>query len=1007
VAVLPATNDEGSTVTLSGTITDPGDDAFTLSVNWGDGTIIDYNYAAGATTFSETHTYNDDPAGPVNIYTINLTLTDDDGETDTDSATVIVNNVAPLLSNVVVSPGTISEGNSVTLSGTISDVGVDDALTLVIQWESGVGITYNYAAGTTSFSETYTYDDDNPSGTISDVTPITLTLTDDDGDSDVVNSSVTINNVAPALDSVTVTPGAIAEGQTVTLTGGLSDPGVDDTFTLRINWGDGDIQLVPLAAGASSFSLMHTYQDDPPSGTPFDLVPISVTLTDDDLGADTETTSVLISNVAPALSGTVTPMAIDEGNSVTLDLVISDPSPRDTFTLLVNWGDGNVDPLMLPAGTTSVSLMHTYADDPAGALPDVYPISITLTDDDLGVDTFDTSVTVTNAGPTLANVSATTINEAQATTLTGTIVDAGLLDTYVLQVDWGDGTSETFNLAAGTTNFAFTHAYPDDDPTGTPSDNYAIHLALTDDDGGTASADTTATVINVVPALANVSATAISEGESTTLTGNIVDPGVRDSFTLFVDWGDGATESVLLPAGTTFFNLTHRYIDDGQTGTPSDNTPILLRITDDDMGQSTADAAVTVNNRPPLLSNLVVAPADILEANSVTLSGGISDAGADSYVLTVAWGDGVMQTLVFGPGPHTFSLTHDYADDNPTGTPRDSTPISVLLEDDDTGLSSQDRTVEVANTAPQLDPVAASPVSRDARTTLTGNFQDRGADSFTVIVDWGDAVSIFNNVPAGAFRFDHVFVNGNPNLANPSAPIPITVTVIDDDGGVATLSTQANVLGTGLAVQRIDTSPRVPRLQLPTTTMVVDQAARTTTTFTRSTLEEGQLVGDSRSVEEVEVSLRVVTENGREQEVVKLHLDVLDDLRSFFASLPDGHYRVYITQEGFERLVLDVHLRRGKVVIPEQKDVKSQPKGAEPAPELQLPAPDVQRSVPDAPPARGQQSAREIIPEHVWAEWAAARRERAAVLLPLSPGEGRGEGPRVSERPAYTARARS
>jgi hypothetical protein len=501
-----------------------------------------------------------------------------------------------------------------------------------------------------------------------------------------------------------------------------------------------------------------------------------------------------------------------------------------------------------------------------------------------------------------------------------------------------------------------------------------------------ATADTTSTVTNVAPTISNVSATVISEGQSTTLTGAIVDPGVRDTFTLLIDWGDGGTSSVPLAAGATSFSVTHLYVDDDPTGTPSDNMPIMVTIVDDDRGQMSVDSTVTVNNLPPVLSNALVSPAELLEGDSVTFTGAISDAGHDSFVLTVNWGDNTSETHVFGPGVHSINLTHRYPDDNPSGTSRDAASITVSVLDDDTGLSAQTSTVQVLNTSPTIDGVAAVPVSRDARTTLTGNFQDRGPDSFTVFVDWGDGtVDRFDNVSAGAFTYDYVYMNGNPNLADPAAPIPVTVTVVDDDGGTASFSTQADVLGTGISVQRIDTTPRVPRLQLPTTTIIVDTSARIPTTYTRMGIEEGKLVGDSKTVEEVEVSLRVVTPTGEEQEVVKLHLDVLDDLRSFFASLPDGHYRVYITQEGFERLVLDVHLRRGKVVVPEQNEPQRRPAAAQPEaaqpevadpkvsePNASEPTPNLRLLAPDAA-VTDYHSAGRAIPDEVWAQWAVVR----------------------------------
>jgi hypothetical protein len=65
-----------NSATLSGQIFDIGTlDAFTLTVNWGDGTTPQqFNYPAGTTLFSETHSYTAIKSN----YSVNLLLADDD-----------------------------------------------------------------------------------------------------------------------------------------------------------------------------------------------------------------------------------------------------------------------------------------------------------------------------------------------------------------------------------------------------------------------------------------------------------------------------------------------------------------------------------------------------------------------------------------------------------------------------------------------------------------------------------------------------------------------------------------------------------------------------------------------------------------------------------------------------------------------------------------------------------------------------------------------------------------
>ena len=75
---------------------------------------------------------------------------------------------------------------------------------------------------------------------------------------------------------------------------------------------------------------------------------------------------------------------------------------------------------------------------------------------------------------------------ACACTFSGTFTDPGTQDTYTLVVNWGEGAPQTYHYAAGATTFSQTHQYLDDNPSGTLSDTYAIHVTATDNDGGAA-----------------------------------------------------------------------------------------------------------------------------------------------------------------------------------------------------------------------------------------------------------------------------------------------------------------------------------------------------------------------------------------------------------------------------------------------------------------------------------------------------------------------------------------
>ena len=75
--------DEGGSVSISGSFTDPGADTHTIAWDFGDGSPL-------GETLTPTHTYPDN-----GIYTVTLSVADDDGGVGTASLVITVNNVAP------------------------------------------------------------------------------------------------------------------------------------------------------------------------------------------------------------------------------------------------------------------------------------------------------------------------------------------------------------------------------------------------------------------------------------------------------------------------------------------------------------------------------------------------------------------------------------------------------------------------------------------------------------------------------------------------------------------------------------------------------------------------------------------------------------------------------------------------------------------------------------------------------------------------------------------------
>src|SRR5262249_44670307 len=152
------------------------------------------------------------------------------------------------------------------------------------------------------------------------------------------------------------------------------------------------------------------------------------------------------------------------------------------------------------------------------------------------------------------------INENGVATLQGTYSDVGSQDTHLLDIDWdGDNTyDQTVAVTAG--SFQVDHQYLDDNPTGTPSDTFPIHVRLRDDDTGSDTGEVNLTVNNVAPTIDELKIfTPINENDVTTLKGSFSDVGTLDMHQLDIDWDGDGTFDQTIDVSNGFFSVDHQY----------------------------------------------------------------------------------------------------------------------------------------------------------------------------------------------------------------------------------------------------------------------------------------------------------------------------------------------------------------------------------------------------------------------------------------------------------------
>ena len=245
-----ATIDEGDTFTSSGSFTDPGADAWTATVDYGDDTGVQPLALTGK-TFALSHEYTDNGE-----YTVTVTVLDDDDGVGSDTAQVIVNNVAPT-ADFTNETGTIEESQSATLVFSNQfDPSPDD---------TAAGFLYSYDCT------------DDGTWEATDITYASFAcpyldngsfiargrITDKDEGSTEYTAGVDVLNVCPTVGAITAPIDPVQIGTPISASADFTDPGVLDTHTAEWSWGDETISagVVVETAGSGTVDGEHTYTE--------------------------------------------------------------------------------------------------------------------------------------------------------------------------------------------------------------------------------------------------------------------------------------------------------------------------------------------------------------------------------------------------------------------------------------------------------------------------------------------------------------------------------------------------------------------------------------------------------------------------------------------------------------------------------------------------------------------------------------------------------------------------
>jgi hypothetical protein len=555
-----------------GSFTDPGPDApWQVSVDWGDG--------SAPTTFTaddkgalapQHHTYADG----TRTYHVTVTVTDENGGHGSAVFDVHVDNVAPKVN--LVGATNVDEGDVVLYTYTVSDPGELDTFTVDAGFpDCDAAISNNGVVDGTPETTAHggSFYCRFPDG--SRQANVKIKVTDSDGAGTTDSESVTIVEIANVVPTLTK-PADQSAGEGVSQLlelGSFTDPGADADWHVTVSWGDGSSDSTFTTSTAGTISAKsHTYADD-------GSYELKVAVDDGDGGIGSATFAVTVQNAAPVVTAPSDDTA-DEGTGKSFGLgSFADAGVNDgPWSVSVDWGDGS--PVHSFQSTTQGALgpaPHAYADN------GTYSMTVTVTDQDGGIDSRTSKIDVMNVAPTAALGDDGPVNEGESFQISLSNVDD------VSPVDRAADFEYAFDCGSGFGSFSTTSSRscpPTDDNGSKP-----VSGKVRDKDGGVRQYDGTVTVKNVAPTITSFTGTDTLVGPlafgASIFTTEFTDPASADTWFADLSYSDNVLERVPV-TGTGFVSgqeVKHKFTTAGCAKSAT------VTVTDDDGGVSNPKTA--------------------------------------------------------------------------------------------------------------------------------------------------------------------------------------------------------------------------------------------------------------------------------------------------------------------------------------------------------------------------------------------------------------------------------
>ena len=667
-----------------------------------EGNNVTYTYTWFQNGSATSYTGTNIPSSATNkgeTWTVQATPNDGYQDGMYGEAAIIIQNTAPSISAVALTPNNPDTNDTVVCSGIATDAD-GDVLSESYLWTNETTAVMIGSSASITLSPLAVSPGDS----------ISCSYTVDDG-SDTFSQTVIggVVNTDPIIDSVSIVPSSPYLGDTLNCLGMVTDEDLETTT---------DTYLWKNQSTGDTLSTVESIELTSNNASPNDVIACTFTTTDPSGGTATTTTTTTVGNLPPSIDY----LSFDLGNvsiGDTLTCLSSESDPEgDLPTTTYEWENLTTGSAIgSGASITITSSMATGLDE--------ISCTATTTDNYGASDTESISIFLDPTEPEF-------IAEASISPNTGITTSSSVSCTGVATDPDGSVVTLTYEWSVGSTVLGTTQSLTLSPTTTQPTDVLTCTITATDTSGEQATSDTSVMIGNGSPVLSGEMispSVGIDTSSSLTCSVTVTDPDL-ESLTPTFTWTNGTAN---LGSGATITL-------DPTIAQPSDSIVCTADVTDGYGSSDSVSVAVVVDNTAPIISSVGISPTTAYNDTIVTCSVVASDADNQSLTTTYTW----MNSTTGATLGSTASLVLD----NTIANRNDVILCSVEVSDPsgDTALSST--TISLDNRAPSAPTVTLSPTTVYIDSTVTctpSGSVDLDGDIISYMYEWSVNGSVLSS----------------------------------------------------------------------------------------------------------------------------------------------------------------------------------------------------------------------------------------------------------------------